>query len=269
MSPVGLPCVPVKEADSLERGQKTEEKWATGLPLWAPNYRGWSGGWCIGRLLQDCGRVDGWGGGGGYVLVSEQPTHNRAGVRAAAGGSENRLGDGVAGSAAVESVAVREGGREPQGPWAHPNRTSPHTHTLPRGHWGMTAAHARPYIKCGPCPKQMGRVRDGGSAPGLGSPQNAVGGTLFAMGDRDATRGGQGCMKKQQRRHPQGNSGLWHGCAGGGQHKSAERKWARQWPTRPEAPSCHRRWDTKMPVGRPARSPSPQTWRPTSGRASR
>ena len=48
-------------------------------------------------------------------------------------------------------------------------------------------------------------------------------------------------------------SGLCHVCTGGRQHKSAERKWARQWPIRPEVPFCHRTWDTKMPVGRPQR----------------
>ena len=49
---------------------------------------------------------------------------------------------------------------------------------------------------------------------------------------------------------PQRNSGLWHVGTGGNQHKRAERKWAPQCPTRPSVPFCHRRWDTKMPVGR-------------------
>ena len=37
-----------------------------------------------------------------------------------------------------------------------------------------------------------------------------------------------------------------------------ERKWARQWPKRPEVPSCQRRWGMRMPVGRPPGCPCPQ-----------
>ena len=41
------------------------------------------------------------------------------------------------------------------------------------------------------------------------------------------------------------NSGY---CPRGDQHKSAEGKVVRQWPTRPEVPFSHGRWDTEMPV---------------------
>ena len=63
--------------------------------------------------------------------------------------------------------------------------------------------------------------------------------------------GGGGVLGEGGGSSPQRNSGLLHVCTGGGQHKSAERKWARQWPTRPEVPLGHREGDTKMPVGRP------------------
>ena len=65
---------------------------------------------------------------------------------------------------------------------------------------------------------------------------------------------------------PRRNSGLCHVCTGGKQHKSAERKWARQWSIRPEVPFCHRTRDTKMPVGRPQRCKAVGVQRYASGR---
>jgi hypothetical protein len=65
---------------------------------------------------------------------------------------------------------------------------------------------------------------------------------------------------------PRRNSGLCHVCTGGKQHKSAERKWARQWSIRPEVPFCHRTRDTKMPVGGPQRCKAVGVQRYASGR---
>ena len=52
-------------------------------------------------------------------------------------------------------------------------------------------------------------------------------------------------------RTPKGTLGYVTCAQAANSTQSAERKRARQWPTRPSVPFWHRRWDTKMPVGGP------------------
>ena len=88
-------------------------------------------------------------------------------------------------------------------------------------------------------------VRGGGGGGGSGRSWEIVKGLDVRPGTVKKAEHWSPCTLNAQGQEggeaPRRNSGLWHVCTGGNQHKSAERKWACQWPTRPWVPFCRRR----------------------------